>query len=1237
MNKFLHSLIIPLAAFSFAVFFVFQVGVSSAQIPVSPISISPAQTTIASGESVKFNLTFPANVTSANLYIMCPSGGGVSTHTNPELCNTYVPVTSNTDWTLMLFNSSAQIQYVAVVYNVATSNGGSYSQQANVAVKPVSVSSFTSVSLSATPADVVGDSPTAYVIQEGSIRSFSFTVSCSNSDAYINRSQNIGMKEPLITDISPTNIMAGDTSTTYVVPAGTSRSFQFTVNNVGTGRILSIERQPSVVGNCVSATTPVTEFVKLLVKPTYSNNNQTIGIWAGIKADPANANVSWWTLDIACTQGVTMKDPSLKELCNTQQTYYASNIYGHVITEDYPMLTIDAVNNGNTTNANVTFVLTAHEAEGIYGSDSKILNFGPQATPTCYEFGINLKLRDGGVRNPDNIQNVMALQRFLIRKGFQTEVTGYFGGQTLEAVKKYQRSVGIPATGEFDPATRAKANSDCGTTPSSYPGFFMKLDKDSYLPNEKVTLTMSRTDGLASGYPVDVYFVGLKENWTKMKSNFSVGQGTVLTFKAKEQDTYTVPGSYKIIICNAGHVCDGGHTTNGIVLNIVDRNNPTNLPPVISSITGPSSLGTNKAGTWTVNASDPEKGPLNYSVDWGDYVCPPNFVCVSSVSTASQPVVQSSTFTHTYSTAGTYNIVFKVYDNAGNVKDGAASVKVAGQLIPISSSITITNPHERDVYDNGPTQNIIVSWNAKDVVADYFSVNLANIYTNPQGTGLSVGADNVPMSSNGAVFQPTEQLINGMVANSGGKTRDQIKDGYYVFVEARKDFGNGNSSLVTKGKSGIFTISSVATPPSGNVTEKIGCVFTGSTKQETCYTVGQNQYLSSGCTGVGRCVADASGPKGSQLTWKSSCSGDQVVNTTMDAKNEYALFTCSTVTPVALANIVAALDPASPQNRTVQVSSSAQTNNVVLGIFDLKSQNRDSTLRSLRLVANVSTPGVTNVFSNIKIQIAGLTYFPLAISASNGSVAFADLSVPLPKDVNLQLRVLGDVVQDTNGTLNGATASIRLEANSTNVYAEDTSFNQASVTSGSFASNVTTFISSSAAQTQPVVSGFTSRITSQPTGTNGILTSLGFEFSFVITAGESTIYVPNDAYKLITLSTVGFGSLASTTWSGSGTVAITPDPSSLAGDDATTKNVYVIPAGGSRKFTVNGRSDNTNGTGSAKSVSIVAISYGTDNNSPQTSSITQGLTQLRITAYRAGSSVLAAVWDSLQIILGSWR
>ncbi len=108
-----------------------------------------------------------------------------------------------------------------------------------------------------------------------------------------------------------------------------------------------------------------------------------------------------------------------------------------------------------------------------------------------------------------------------------------------------------------------------------------------------------------------------------------------------------------------------------------------NVAPDINIGTAPTRLEVNQQGTWTVEASDPENGPLSYSVDWGETTT----IAGSGGGSPSAAFVQSTTFNHTYRSAGTYKIVFTATDNTG--QSNTASVTV--QVCPVGYTC-VTNP-----------------------------------------------------------------------------------------------------------------------------------------------------------------------------------------------------------------------------------------------------------------------------------------------------------------------------------------------------------------------------------------------------------------------------------------------------------------------------------------------------------------------------------------------------------------
>ncbi|MFA6515437.1 MAG: peptidoglycan-binding domain-containing protein [Candidatus Paceibacterota bacterium] len=141
--------------------------------------------------------------------------------------------------------------------------------------------------------------------------------------------------------------------------------------------------------------------------------------------------------------------------------------------------------------------------------------------------------------------------------------------------------------------------------------------------------------------------------------------------------------------------------------------NPTPNPSsvVISGVSGPQTLNVNQQGTWTVTAYDKNGGNLSYSVNWGDEVS----VMPMSTSLKYFPSQQSATFTHSYSQAGIYKIVFTVKSentivcikapcpsNGGSAQT-SLSVNVGNGTTP---SITVLSPNGGETWTKGTNQTI---------------------------------------------------------------------------------------------------------------------------------------------------------------------------------------------------------------------------------------------------------------------------------------------------------------------------------------------------------------------------------------------------------------------------------------------------------------------------------------------------------------------------------------------------
>ena len=96
-----------------------------------------------------------------------------------------------------------------------------------------------------------------------------------------------------------------------------------------------------------------------------------------------------------------------------------------------------------------------------------------------------------------------------------------------------------------------------------------------------------------------------------------------------------------------------------------------NQPPVITGVSSPTQLKVGETGTWSVKAYDPENGQLSYSVIWGDEAASGGMT-----PKVAQVFTQTTTVTHSYSSAGTYTIVLTVQDDKGATAQSTTTVSV---------------------------------------------------------------------------------------------------------------------------------------------------------------------------------------------------------------------------------------------------------------------------------------------------------------------------------------------------------------------------------------------------------------------------------------------------------------------------------------------------------------------------------------------------------------------------------
>ncbi|OGY70182.1 MAG: hypothetical protein A3E05_03095 [Candidatus Jacksonbacteria bacterium RIFCSPHIGHO2_12_FULL_44_12] len=163
------------------------------------------------------------------------------------------------------------------------------------------------------------------------------------------------------------------------------------------------------------------------------------------------------------------------------------------------------------------------------------------------------------------------------------------------------------------------------------------------------------------------------------------GEGTVM-FSINQQSHII---AYKGDTVENPITPSGTFPIKGNVMTIVS-DPTTNKPPVITGVSGPTSLKVNETGTWTITANDPEGGALTYTIDWGDSTSFPTPISPPAILNSGQ----KATFTHSYAQAGTYTVSFTVTDDKGASAKSTITTAVTDELLPDLKPVKleITNP-----------------------------------------------------------------------------------------------------------------------------------------------------------------------------------------------------------------------------------------------------------------------------------------------------------------------------------------------------------------------------------------------------------------------------------------------------------------------------------------------------------------------------------------------------------------
>ncbi|MES2087748.1 MAG: PKD domain-containing protein [Patescibacteria group bacterium] len=120
---------------------------------------------------------------------------------------------------------------------------------------------------------------------------------------------------------------------------------------------------------------------------------------------------------------------------------------------------------------------------------------------------------------------------------------------------------------------------------------------------------------------------------------------------------------YKIVVMYRSNAAIVTKDESNSYFTIMTTSTLNNQSPIIDSITGPTAVGVNQAGTWNVKATDPESGNhVVFGVNWGD-----GSISANTFFSSTDPKYALATLSHTYTQAGAYTITFSVDDGDGGI------------------------------------------------------------------------------------------------------------------------------------------------------------------------------------------------------------------------------------------------------------------------------------------------------------------------------------------------------------------------------------------------------------------------------------------------------------------------------------------------------------------------------------------------------------------------------------------
>jgi hypothetical protein len=257
-----------------------------------------------------------------------------------------------------------------------------------------------------------------------------------------------------------------------------------------------------------------------------------------------------------------------------------------------------------------------------------------------------------------------------------------------------------------------------------------------------------------------------------------------------------------------------------------------NLPPVISSFSGPTQLKVGEKGAWKIQARDPENGNLTYNINWGD-----NVVKINEIPTAANKATQIGMFSHSYSASGNYTIKFTVVDDKGLSAEASLTVSVVGEngwktYSNNTVGFSIKYPTTWILIDSGAGPELAYLQSPKNATAGKCRSAGCDLPSTMKISEYSIGGTNLKsyLDKQAALSDPTytnvqSVKIGSVDGYSADKGPNQFGGGTSYFVQSKtntsdaiefwffssdSDYSSSNTQKILS----TFKFTQDATPPS---------------------------------------------------------------------------------------------------------------------------------------------------------------------------------------------------------------------------------------------------------------------------------------------------------------------------------------------------------------------------------------------------------------------------------------